>query len=236
LASGNTSVFEWSPAASLDNAFIHNPIASPTVSTKYMVVGKSQYSCPNDTDFVQVTVGSIPLLQVIADTATLAGKSVQLLASVTNSLPVSYQWEPPDGLSCTNCPDPVATVNTDRTYTVTVTSDLGCEAMDTVHVNTFCDDQLYIPNSFTPNSDGLNDIFYIKAPGEGIIKAMYIYNRWGEVVFEKKDFNLNDPGAGWDGKVHGDDVTNSHVFSYVIYLTCKKGLDYTVIGSVTILK
>lgn len=67
---------------------------------------------------------------------------------------------------------------------------------------------LYIPTAFTPNGDGINDLFFAK--GEGIKKfSLTVYNRWGEIVFYSDDIN-----KGWDGSFDGEKILNTDVFSY----------------------
>jgi gliding motility-associated-like protein len=94
--------------------------------------------------------------------------------------------------------------------------------------------QVFIPNAFSPDGDGLNDIFMIR--GRGItVKSFRIFNRWGEMVFEKQNFFPDDPKFGWDGKVKGVPATPD-VFVYTAEIFCDNGIPYTYKGNVTILK
>lgn len=235
-ASGNTSIFKWSPVTGLSNPFVSNPIASPVVTTAYTVTGMSLNTCPNDSATVTVEVGAIPVLEVVTDTAVVAGGSIQINSSVTN-VPVSYLWKPSEGLSCTDCSNPVIqNIREDRMYILTVTSQYGCTATDTIRIRIFCEDDLLIPNAFTPNDDGLNDVFYPQAPGYGIVKSMTIFNRWGETVFSKEDFPLNDPTYGWNGMFNNTVIEGSNVFVYVIRLKCANGSSRAVTGKVTLIR
>ena len=85
---------------------------------------------------------------------------------------------------------------------------------------------LYVPNAFTPNNDGLNDIFIPK--GKDVAEFdMYIYNRWGEEVFYSADLN-----QGWSGKVSSDAKVMVGYYPYVIHITDKLGVDHTIKGKV----
>jgi gliding motility-associated-like protein len=73
-----------------------------------------------------------------------------------------------------------------------------------VTVNVICNNgNLFVPNAFSPNGDGVNDRFYPGGTGINRIKSLRVFNRWGEIVFEKADFSANDAAYGWDGKYKG---------------------------------
>lgn len=235
-ALANTNMFQWSPPAGLSSTTIPNPVASPSVTTVYQVKGISLNTCPDDSATVKIIVGEIPDLEVVTDTAVVAGSTIQLFSSVTN-VPVTYLWQSAEGLSCFNCPDPLAlNIREDRQYILTVTSQYGCIAMDTIRIRTFCEDDLLIPNAFTPNADQLNDVFYPQAPGYGIVRSMTIYNRWGEMIFNQENFPLNDPSYGWNGTYMNEAIQGSNVFVYVIRLKCANGAGTSKTGKITLIR
>lgn len=235
-ASGNTNLFKWTPVLGLSDQYSANPVASPTVTTTYVVTGMSLNVCPDDSASVLVTVGEIPVLTVATDTAVVAGSSIQIHASVSN-VPVTYQWKPWEGLSCSDCPNPfIENIREEKMYILTVTSQYGCKATDTIRISIFCEDDLLIPNAFTPNADGLNDVFYPQAPGYGLVKSMTIFNRWGEMVFNQEDFPLNDPAYGWNGTYQNTPIEGSNVFVYVIRLRCANGSSTAVTGKITLIR
>lgn len=94
---------------------------------------------------------------------------------------------------------------------------------------------VFIPNSFTPNGDGKNDVFYPRGQGLKVIKTFRIYNRWGELLFEKDNFNLNDEQYGWDGSYKGD-IPKPDVYVYLIEAVCYTGDDVFIKGDVTIIR
>jgi gliding motility-associated-like protein len=107
--------------------------------------------------------------------------------------------------------------------------------VDTVNVVTFCkNSEVFIANAITPDGDGINDILIVR--GRGItVKSFRIFNRWGNLVFEKVGFQPNDPKYGWDGKVKGVPA-NPDVYVYVAEVVCDNGTPYLYKGNVTILK
>jgi gliding motility-associated-like protein len=96
------------------------------------------------------------------------------------------------------------------------------------------EDFIFIPNSFTPNNDGLNDLFYIKGKGIGIIKSLMIFNRWGEKVFERTRFNIDDKASAWDGKYKGV-LAPMGTYLYFAEMQCDNGQPVIKNGTVTLI-
>ena len=92
---------------------------------------------------------------------------------------------------------------------------------------------VYIPNTFTPNRDGKNDVFYVKGRGVGLIKSMKIFNRWGEMVFEKTNFEIDDRSAGWNGFYKGM-LAPVGTYVYFAEMECEGEEPFSMKGTVTI--
>ena len=124
--------YNWEPATGLDNPNISNPIASPFQTTEYTVTGMGQNGCLS-TASTTITVGVGDESSItVSDAQTIcSGSTVQLNATGG----VAYQWSPAIGLSCTNCPDPVASPEQTMVYTVSVIASSGCEITKNVTVN-----------------------------------------------------------------------------------------------------
>lgn len=235
LASGASS-YNWSPAIGLNNVNISNPTASPAVTTRYRVVGYDGFNCFTDTAFVTIAIGQYPTVSLGPD-QTLATGTLFPIKSVITAGPIrTWNWTPTTNLSCNNCALPVAEIKKDITYTVTVTTPYGCSASDTISIKVFCQDgQVFIPNAFTPDGDGLNDVLTVRASGIVMVKYFRIFNRWGDLVFERANFKPNDPSYGWDGKVRGV-VGGPEAFVYTCEAVCENGASYTYKGNVSIIK
>ena len=129
---------------------------------------------------IPITVYSRPSVSAGQTLQISRGQSIQLDPSVTGDI-VSYNWTPPTGLSDSTLADPVAAPAETTVYTLTVTSEGGCKASGEVTVNVYT--PLTVPNAFTPNGDGHNDVFYVLAGPEGIrISELNVYDRWGQCV------------------------------------------------------
>ena len=235
LASGATT-YSWSPAAGLNQTTISNPTATPTKTTRYRVVGYDGFNCFTDTAFVTVAVGQYPAVNLGPDLSLATGTLQPLNATVQNGPIRHWQWAPATDLSCAACPLPVAHIKKDVTYSVTVTTPYGCSASDTLSIKAFCESaQVFIPNAFTPDGDGVNDVLMVRGKGIVLVKSFRIFNRWGEVVFEKSNFQPNHPAWGWDGKIRGQ-VGPPDVFVYTAEVVCENGTPYTFKGNVSLLK
>ncbi len=225
--------YQWLPPTGLSNPTISDPIATPPYTTIYTVIARLG-SCIPDTNQVTVFIYPLPTVDAGPDQRLLAGSTAQIQATGTDI--ATYRWWPSETLSCPDCPNPVASMTVRTTYTVDVESKYGCRASDSVTILLYCDNSMvFIPNAFTPNSDGQNDVFYPRGAGIEIIKTFRIYNRWGEMVFERENIELNDAKNAWDGSYKGGDP-KPDVYVYIMEATCYTGENISVKGDVTIIK
>jgi gliding motility-associated-like protein len=219
----NVPVFTWSPVRGLNNPFIFNPIATPDTTTTYSVHIKEN-ACFDTTLSVTVFVQPYPQISITPTSEVIiAGTPVQLFASVPNTPVLYYAWSPSGTLSCDSCMNPVAIPTVTTTYTVIVSSIFHCIAEDSVTLSLQCDNsQVFVPNTFTPNGDGVNDRFYISGKGISLITLFQVYSRWGQMVYEAHDVPANNPGYGWDGTFKGL-VLAPDVFVYIVHAQCALG-------------
>ena len=152
---------------------------------------------------IVVSVKSSPDLTVeLPQVEQLAlGSSIQLMPKVIGIPPLQYTWTPPAHLSCMDCPAPFADPVSDTWYTLAVTDYAGCTATDSVwiQVNTEC--KVFFSNIFQPNDDGRDDWFFPQSgPCVRQVRLLRVYSRWGETVFEKRDFSPNEAALGWNGR------------------------------------
>lgn len=225
--------YVWSPANGLDNPTSRTPIASPGATTKYKVI-TYEGRCIPDTDYVNIKIFPLPDVTASGAATIIAGNSTILNAN--GNLIKHFAWEPAESLNCSDCPDPTASPKKTTEYTVKVYTDFGCVDSDKVTIKVLCDEsQLFIPNTFTPNGDGQNDVFYPRGTGLDKVRAFRIYNRWGEVVFERTGMPLNDATYAWDGTYKGA-VLSPDVFIYVVEALCESGEIMTIKGDVTLIR
>ncbi len=236
LVSKGFEILRWSPSTGLSNPNIANPVATPQVTTNYRVIGTDSLRCFTDSGSVPIVVYPIPQLDILqsfvkAELGTIVQLNTKASPDVTK-----WRWSPVTNLSCSTCPQPLATITQRLKYTADVFNDGGCKAEDIVSVEPTCTgENIFIPNTFSPNGDGQNDIFYPRGRGVTRIKRMTIFNRWGELMYERKDFSLNDPTAGWNGSYRGQ-VMTADVFVYIMEVLCGNNETFTIKGNVTLLQ
>lgn len=135
------------------------------------------------------------------------GQNTQLFAQVFNANgPVTYSWTPSDSvwLSCLDCLDPhVDSLYYQNWFEVRVTDSLGCRAEDRILVNVEKPRKIFVPTAFSPDGDFNNDRLIVHGQQSARVLDFRIFDRWGELVFEGKDFALNDTDTGWDGEFRG---------------------------------
>jgi gliding motility-associated-like protein len=208
VATGGTS-YAWSPALYLSNANINNPVSTPVSSITYTVIIHD--STCNETGVLATILTALPLPDIKASSSndlTCSLGSSQLTATGATN----YLWTPATGLDNSSIANPVATPGNTTLYKVIGTDVSGCSSSAIVTVKAdFGIKSLYLlPNSFTPNNDGINDCFGIKY--WGVIKELdfSIYNRFGEKVF-----HTNDARVCWDG-TYKQKLQDVNVFVYII--------------------
>lgn len=236
LSASGADSYKWSPAQSLSSAVIANPVATPAVTTTYRVIGYDGNNCFTDTGFATVIVNPNPTIQLGPDLVLPTGTIYPFNPVTTKGPFILWQWSPAIDLSCTACPDPSATIKKDITYHVVIENVFGCTAVDSINIRTFCESsQVFIPNAFSPDGDGVNDVLMVRAKGIEYINSFRIFSRWGELIFEKNNFPPNTPAYGWDGKIRG--VTGpAEVYVYTAEVTCDNLQTYTFKGNISILK
>ncbi len=235
-ASGAAS-YSWYPSIGLSNKDIASPVANPTTTTTYHVIGKDEFNCFVDTAEVRVAVGGPTPLNIGKDTVIIAGSVYQFNPLPFNSQDIrKWIWKSPVELSCRNCPTPQARISNDVDITLSVVNAYGCVSNDTISIKTLCGaTELFVPNAFSPDGDGVNDVLLVQGKGVKMIKSFKIFSRWGELVFEKSNFLPGDRSAAWDGKVRGNPAPPD-VFVYIAEVICEKGLPSSFKGNVAILK
>lgn len=148
---------------------------------------------------------------------------------------MSWLWTPATGLSCTTCATPDAGPRFNTTFTVTFTDSNGCMNRGTIEVIVICKNaNIFIPNTFSPNGDGSNDVFYPRGKGLYNIRTLRVFNRWGEVVFERQNFPPNDPLSGWNGGFKGR-KPQADVYVYQAEIECDNGDVIKLNGNISLI-
>lgn len=227
--------FQWSPGTGLNSATSAVPIARPDTSTKYRVIGFDDRSCFSDTGFVFVKVYPIPTVDAGEDKTINIGQSLDLVPEISADVS-EVIWSPTGNIFRNNYPAISVKPNQNTDYTVEVKNKGGCSARDNITVHVICNGaNVFIPNTFSPNGDGANDIFYPRGTGLFKVKSLRLFNRWGEMIFERTNFDANNPSLGWDGTYKGVKL-GSDVFVYMVDIVCDNNGILTYKGNVALLQ
>ncbi|MEJ6505764.1 MAG: PKD domain-containing protein [Crocinitomicaceae bacterium] len=225
--------YDWQPIEVLINPSNTTTVQGAPLFSQYIyITATSPEGCiVEDSIFINVSdIDSAFVIASASDYTVAAGSTVTLFGSPSGL--TSYQWTPEDGLSAPSNQQTDAVINEDIIYTLSV-SDGICSRDDTVSLKVFeiiCEDPfVFVPNAFSPNGDGYNDVLYVR--GLYIEKVIFrIFDRWGEMVFESQDVS-----QGWDG-VFRDSPLQPDVYDYYLDVTCVGGLKSIVKGNVTLMR
>ena len=167
-------------------------------------------------DSVEVIIEAAPPFQVDAGPTqnTQLGCLVNLNANVLGNPPFTVMWDSIRGLSCNDCLDPEVLAPGTTTYTIRAQSAAGCSSVDSVLVNVEIVRPFFVPNSFSPNNDGIND-FFSGFGGKQVVEIvrMAVFDRWGNMLFLKENFPAGDLEEGWDGTFRGSEM-DTGVYTY----------------------
>ncbi len=217
--------YRWLPTAGLSNDTVANPFAAPKETTTYTVRVYNKYTC-FDTASVNIVVWKRPVANAGPDKFTIKNRPVLLEGKVSGSN-VTYAWSPATYLDNSSIQRPKASPPAEIIYTLTVTSNNGCGVVtDDVKVEVI--DKLYIPSAFTPNRDGLNDIWEIITFDEYPNATVQVFNRWGQTVYSGKGLHYKP----WDGTYNGQPVETG-TYVYIIDLHNNKKI---LKGTVTVIR
>ncbi len=203
----------------------------PDTTTTFKVELTNELGCRYERSFTVVVSKVMPQPIATADPDTIYLKQSSQLE--VNDIYESYEWIPDESLSCSNCPDPIATPEMTTTYKVYVTNEDGC--VDSAFVTVVvilpkCNEEdVYVPNAFSPNGDGENDVWQVLSNFVEEIEVI-VYDRWGEEIFKSNALN-----ASWDGTYKGEHLAPD-VYGYRIAVKCVDGQEYVKSGNITLLR
>ncbi len=208
-ASGGYNWTNITSTVSISNSSTVNIMPASGTSTYVLLVVSSVSTC---VDRDTVVINSLPLPVVDAGpTYTISlFSNVSIGGSPTSPTGVTFTWSPALTLDNPSLTNPVASNTVNTTYTVSVTDANGCTASDTMQVLLY--PEIKIPNGFSPNADNKNDKWIIDNIGQFTDNVVEVYNRWGELLFYSKGYNVP-----FDGKYQGKDLPVG-TYYYIINL------------------
>jgi len=230
---GNAYDYEWTDlrtSEKLENATIHE--LSPEFTTPYMVVG-SRSTCIPDTQYTEIKVSEEIIFSHEDIYEVFPNKETQVMMEYSGDY--NYEWMPREGLSCWDCPDPIFMIEESTEFTLIVTEPKsGCEAESRLYARyeEECTEQaFFLPNIFSPNSDGRNDAALVFAENPSEFVSLTIFDRWGEKMFFSEELD-----QGWDGLFRGEKAMGG-VYVMKIDAICETTNDpYTFYADITLLR
>lgn len=216
----------WGPAALIDNPGQFTVTTSPGTSTLITATVTDGYGCSAQQSFpITVRQGAKVFGYPLVDSIFL-GQSLQLYVNGSNDL--KYNWTPSSHISCTDCSNPLVSPHEKTIYNCEVTG--GCTDTTLSYVvNVIIDFYLDLPDAFSPNGDGNNDVFITNHHNISEIDFR-IFNRWGNLLFE-----TNNLEEGWNGK-SGGKLQNPDTYAYIIHATTIHGYEFEKRGTFLLLR
>jgi gliding motility-associated-like protein len=234
LASG-AEEYHWSPSLWMDNSTSDKPKVKPDTSVVYRVIGSDRQHCFADTGYVPVVVYAYPIVQAGDDKTIPVGNSATFEPVLSADI-TGLRWLPAVGLSCVTCPKPTVSPKQSVSYTLEAWNKGGCVSRDQISVSVFCNNaNVFVPNTFSPNGDGNNDVFYPRGKGVYMIQNFRIFNRWGDVVYEQLNIQPNEMAKGWTG-LHKGKPAPSDVYIYSMDVVCENNVMLNYKGNVALIR
>lgn len=220
----DAATWSWAPLGSISEPTSQQTSVSPGTSTTYTVTATDEFGCIA-TDEVHVEVLPLPDVN-IPDPGTVYWLDEVELTGYTGT--GDFMWSPAELLSCEFCENPTFIPEEPTWVFLETTDSQGCTGRDSVLIDLVY--PIYVPNAFTPDQDGINDVFF--ASGEGITGFhMRIVNRWGNLVFESFDIQ-----TVWDGSFQGGaHYVQNDVYVWTIEYNGKAG-KVQLMGHVTVVR
>jgi len=220
--------FQWFPSTFLNVTNIAHPITSTLQNMQYVVQGTDSNNCVN-TDTLDINVVTpAQILFFSSDTMIYEGQGFPL--SVHADQKINYSWSSTEYLSCNDCKEPYIEPQEKSVYTLHYEDPYQCFSGDTSVTVDIIDFNVYIPNSFTPNNDGDNDVFKLASDGVDRLMYMYIYDYWGKLVYESKELD-----QGWDGTYNGQTLNGNTAYVYKIKVIGFSGKTAEFVGTVNLI-
>ena len=203
----------------------------------YQITSLDANDC-NATEIISIDIPLMVHVELGDDQVISLGDSANLQAVINlpfDSL-ASIMWTGIDSIDCPNCLTQIVAPIITTAYTVSVTSTDGCADRDSLTVFVATDHAIYIPNIFSPNGDGINDLLTISM-GQGVkeITSFTIFDRWGNMVFQAEHIIPTGPAVSWDGKLKGE-LLNPAVFTYKMIAEFEDGQRVVRYGDVTLIR
>ncbi len=232
LPSGGTGNFVFTFGERATSAY---PLFEQVEAGTYSLLIEDENGCELDTS-IHIRQPAPIVISLPRDTSLPLGCAFELRARISASQPYQSSWSPAIGLDCIQCASPLARPFEDIVYQLLVTDSNGCQAEASIQLSLIKNYDLFIPNVFSPNADGINDYFELFA-GKDVAEVLsfQVYDRWGALVFQHRNSLPGDPECRWDGRFRGEQQEIG-VFVYVIKIRFIDGHEALFSGDVLLVR
>ena len=221
-------VWEWRLKKYVEFDTAQITIAFPDTTTYLKIYARDTNGCAG-VDSVKITVQDTPRVEIFDDTTVVIGEIVVLNPRSRDRL--HYSWIPPGVLSCDTCQNPSYVAEGNQVFYLIVRDIYGCFGNEySFNINVQEKYSLDVPDAFTPNGDGVNDIIYARGWGIKELQEFRIYNRWGQEVF-----STNSIHHGWDGTFRGKEQ-GMDTYAYIVKVLRYNGKEDTKEGFIELVR
>lgn len=208
-----------------------SPVFGQLPEGNYSIYIKDAANCAQDSSFVLIRPET-PFIDLGPDVDILKGESVFLQALISGNYN-NIIWSSPFPLSCDQCENPFLFPTLNAKLYCRIQNEDGCIAIDSIFIRVFEND-VFVPNAFSPNGDQINDFFTVYGTAREVVQ-MEIYDRWGNRVFSKSNFEANRAEQGWNGYANGQKCMPG-VYIYRVVVSFDRGENQVLHGDMTLIR
>ena len=229
----NSAEFEWYSLNGED--FINEPIFDGLEGGEYVLQALDARGCLAES-LINIDYEYEIEIEYPEKVTAFSNADIVLPVSYLDTVGLSFEWSPAEGLSCKDCANPIFNSNTSHNYKLTISNSQGCTKIVFIELEVIENTDIFIPNAFSPNRDFMNDLFVIYG-NDNIeeILELRIYSRWGELVYQRYNFAVNSLNQSWDGTSRGKEL-NPGVFIYTLRAVTKNDKILNLHGDVLLIR
>ncbi len=212
---GQFSIMNWNSLQQPVKIFLNNNEIVSTSTTGNLTAGRYTIKIEDANKCISqeynfTLTEPIPFIIDIGNDITAnEGDEIKIKLN-SNKISTNIRWIP---YSCHNCQELIFNAKDDSWIIAQALDQNQCPATDSLFIRVNKKTGVFVANSFSPNGDNINDYFYIQGDEKAIVETLFIYNRWGEKIFETHEVPVNEPTAGWNGNFKAQKM-NPGVFLY----------------------
>jgi gliding motility-associated-like protein len=213
-----------------------NPQFQNLAPGPYQLTAYDTFGCPQTYDLT-VSAANNLVFELPPNITINFGDSVVLDPTTLFPAEATINWLTDNGTGCPSCPTFTLRPQENVAVTATATDSSGCSQTRTTRITVSKDELFYVPNAFSPNGDGVNDVFRVY-PGPAVerILSFAVFDRWGGRVFLREDFDAEDTLGGWDGLLAGRQNPAIGVYVYLVEVRLFSGKVVSGSGEVLVMR